>query len=64
VKIERAIEQSSLTQRGIRAQVTCPASVRQKKGTVFSCTAVVNHHRTQFIVTELDASGDVHYEGR
>jgi hypothetical protein len=63
-KIERAIEQSSLIQRGVRAQVTCPARVRQAKGTVFTCVAVVDHHSTQFVVTELDAFGDVHYIGR
>jgi hypothetical protein len=64
VKIERAIEQSSLAQRGIHARVTCPATVPQTRGDVFSCTAVADHQSTQFIVTELNGSGDVHYEGR
>jgi hypothetical protein len=40
-KIERAIEQSSLAQRGAHAQVSCPSGVHLKKGLVFSCTAVV-----------------------
>jgi hypothetical protein len=63
-KVERAIEQSSLTQRGKHAQVSCPSGVRQKKGLVFSCTAVVKRASTRFAVTELDGSGHVHYEAR
>lgn len=63
-KIERAIEQSSLAQRGRHAQVSCPSGVHQKKGLVFSCTAVVGRGATRFVVTELDASGHVHYEAR
>jgi hypothetical protein len=61
-KIERAIEHSSLTQRGRHAQVSCPSGVHQKKGLVFSCTAVVGRGSTQFVVTELDGSGHVHYK--
>jgi hypothetical protein len=61
-KVERAIEQSSLAQRGIRAQVSCPSGVRQQKGLVFSCTAVVKRGSTRFVVTELDGSGHVHYK--
>jgi hypothetical protein len=61
-KIERAIEHSSLAQRGKRVQVNCPPGVRQKKGLVFSCTAVDAHGSTRFVVTELDGSGHVHYE--
>jgi hypothetical protein len=61
-KIERAIEQSSLDQRGTHAQVSCPSGVPQKKGWVFSCTAVTGDSRTRFVVTELDDSGHVHYE--
>jgi hypothetical protein len=63
-KVERAIELSSLAQRGQRAQVSCPSGVHQKKGSVFSCTAVVGRRSTRFVVTELDGSGHVHYEGR
>lgn len=62
-KIERAIEHSSLDQRGQYAKVSCPRGVQQKKGLVFSCTAVVpKHGSTRFVVTELDGSGHVHYE--
>ena len=63
-KVERAIEHSSLAQRGAHATVTCPSGVHQKQGLVFSCTAVVRRDRTQFVVTELDGSGHVRYEGR
>jgi hypothetical protein len=63
-KVERAIEQSSLAQRGAHAQVSCPSGVHQKKGLVFSCTAVVKRASTRFVVTELNGSGHVHYEAR
>lgn len=63
-KIERAIEHSSLAQRGKHAQVSCPSGVHQKKGLVFSCTAVVKRDSTRFVVTELDGAGHVHYEAR
>ena len=63
-KVERAIERSSLAQRGQHAEVSCPSGVHQKKGLVFSCTAVVKRGSTRFVVTELDGSGHVHYEAR
>jgi hypothetical protein len=63
-KVERAIEQSSLAQRGTRAQVSCPAGVHQKRGLGFSCTAVAKRGNTRFVVTQLDGSGHVHYQGR
>jgi hypothetical protein len=61
-KIERAIEQSSLAQRGTYPQVSCPSGMPQTKGWVFSCTALTQHGSTRFVVTELDESGHVHYE--
>jgi hypothetical protein len=63
-KVERAIESSALTQRRAHAAVSCPSGVPQKMGFVFSCTAIVGHVSTQFVVTELDGSGDVHYVAR
>jgi hypothetical protein len=63
-KVERAIEQSSLAQRGTHAQVSCPAGVHQKRGLGFSCTAVAKRGNTRFVVTQLDGSGHVHYQGR
>ena len=63
-KVERAIEHSSLAQRGAHAQVSCPSGVHQKKGVGFSCTAVVNGDSTRFAVTQLDGAGQVHYAAR
>ena len=63
-KVERAIERSSLAQRGIRARVSCPSGVRQEKGLVFACTAAANGATTRFMVTELDGAGRVRYEAR
>jgi hypothetical protein len=63
-KVERAIEQSSLAQRGDRAQASCPSGVHQQEGLEFSCTAVVKGVSTRFVVTELDGSGHVHYGAR
>ncbi len=64
-KVERAIEQSSLEQRGTRPRVSCPSGVHQKKGLEFFCTAVVKRgDSTKFVVTELDGAGRVHYEAR
>jgi hypothetical protein len=63
-RVERAIEHSSLAQRGTQARVSCPPGVHQKKGLVFSCTAVAKRGSTRFVVTELDGAGHVHYEGR
>ena len=60
-KVERAIEQSSLAQRGMHAQVTCPSGVHQKRGLAFYCTALAKGVSTRFAVTQLDASGRVHY---
>jgi hypothetical protein len=62
-KVERAIERSGWEQRRIRVQVTCPAGVRQSQGLVFSCTAMTPGRSTRFVVTQLDGSGRVRYEG-
>jgi hypothetical protein len=61
-KIERAIAQSSLVQRGQRARVSCPSAVPQMKGLKFSCRAVVGSVSTRFVVVEQDGSGHVRYE--
>ena len=63
-KVERAIEQSSLAQRGRHVQVSCPSGVHQKKALVFSCTAAHDTGPTRFVVTQLDDAGHVHYEAR
>ncbi|CAN5541433.1 hypothetical protein BH10ACT11_BH10ACT11_11410 [soil metagenome] len=61
-KVESAIQESILKQRGVQAQVSCPADVEQKKGIVFSCDAVVDSDTTEFTVTQTDDDGNVHYE--
>jgi hypothetical protein len=61
-KIERAIERSSLEQRGQHVQVSCPSGVHQKKGLVFSCRTLGPNGGTRFVVTQLDDAGHVHYE--
>jgi hypothetical protein len=63
-RITRAIEQSSLTQRGKHVHATCPPGVKQEKGLVFYCTAVYRGGSARFVVTELDDSGQVRYVGR
>jgi hypothetical protein len=61
VKIEHAIEQGALAQRDKRIDVSCPSGVKQKKGLVFTCTAVFYGGHARFLVTEVDGVGDVHY---
>jgi hypothetical protein len=61
-KIERAIERSSLAQRGAHPKVSCPSEVAQERGLVFSCTAVVKGADTRFVVTQQDDAGHVRYE--
>ncbi len=63
-KVERAIEQSSLTQRHIRVQVSCPSGVHQTKGLAFFCTAAFKGGTTQFGVSEADGAGNVRYVAR
>lgn len=61
-KVERAIAQSSLAQRGQRPQVTCPADVSQEEGNEFSCLAKVGQVTTKFVVVQKDDDGNVRYE--
>jgi hypothetical protein len=63
-KVERAIEHSVDVQRGKTATVSCPSGVHQKKGLVFSCTALVKKASTQFVVTQQDGAGRVRYVAR
>jgi hypothetical protein len=62
-RVERAIERSSLTQRHIHTQVTCPSGVHQQKGLGFDCTALVGTGSARFSVTQLDDSGHVSFLG-
>lgn len=62
--VERAIEQSILQQRHLRAQVTCPSGVHQQKGQSFNCTAfLARGGKTTFRVTQTDDNGHVTYVG-
>lgn len=61
-KVERAIEDSGMAQRGLRAQLSCPSGVRQEAGSAFSCTALVGTTETRFVVTQIDDAGRVRYE--
>lgn len=63
-KVERAIEQSSVEQRDTRPRVSCPSGVHQEKGLTFSCTATVGRGQTEFVVRQVDGSGEVSFEGR
>jgi len=69
-KVERAIEQSIMSQRHLKATVRCPTKVLQKPGK-FACIAttrsVKKPHRkikTPFVVTVHNAQGYVTYIGR
>lgn len=63
-KVERAVEGSSLAQRRVRVDVSCPSGVHQKKGVVFACSAVNSKGVTRFTVSQLDDRGRVHYEAK
>ena len=63
-KVERAIEKSSLVQRGKRPRVSCPSGVHQKKGLQFACTALVGRASTRFVVTQTNGTGNVRYVAR
>jgi hypothetical protein len=62
-KVRRAIESSILSQRHLKAAVTCPAQVLQQAGISFRCTATVNGAQHPFAVSEDTSSGHVRYEG-
>lgn len=61
-RVELAIAESSLTQRGQRPQVTCPGDVPQEEGIEFSCIAKVGQVSTRFVVVQKDDDGNVRYE--
>jgi hypothetical protein len=63
-KVEQAVKQSISSQRRLNSRVTCPPEVIQKKGIVFTCTAVADGRSYPFEVTEVDDEGHVRYVGR
>jgi hypothetical protein len=62
-QVERAIEKSIKEQRHLNSTVTCPVNIEQKKGTDFSCFAMVKGKRFEFRVTQTDDAGHVTYLG-
>ena len=62
--IERAIAHSIVTQRHVRAYVTCPSGVPQMKGVTFVCLAVTRFGTTSFTVTQDNSYGHVVYRAQ
>lgn len=62
--IERAIEQSILTQRHVHARVVCPKVVPQEKGHDFTCIATVGKNTTPFAVVQRNNRGYVTYQAK
>jgi hypothetical protein len=69
-RVAHSIEQSILTQRHLKAKVTCPALVPQEAGKTFECEAVTRaatapHKKTTtpFLVTVQNVRGYVTYVG-
>jgi hypothetical protein len=62
-RVERAIEQSILEKRDLKATVSCPSGVERKKGRKFRCVATYKGGTTPFLVTQDDDKGAVHYIG-
>jgi hypothetical protein len=60
-RVERAIEQSILEQRDLKADVDCPSGVHQGKGLTFNCVATTKDGRTTFVVQQKDDEGNVEY---
>jgi hypothetical protein len=63
-RVELAIQQSIDAQRHVRAQVTCPAGVHQRKGLTFHCTVESRFGTTTFVVRQDDDKGNVSYAAR
>jgi hypothetical protein len=66
-RVALAIEQSILSERHIRATVTCPRHIPQEKGLTFTCRATTytkqGHHpeHAKFTVFQTDSAGHVYY---
>jgi len=64
-RVEMSIEASILRERNIHSTVTCPASVEERAGNVFTCYAegtigaAKTPYRTPFVVTQVNNSGYV-----
>lgn len=58
-RVASAISSSILSQRGLAANTTCPTTIYQQQGIVFTCTAIVKKKTYPVTVTEVDGSGHV-----
>src|SRR5437763_16702931 len=61
-RVERAIEQTVMQKRHLKATVSCPSGIEQQKGLVFRCIATFTGGQPPFVVTEA-GGGAVHYVG-
>jgi hypothetical protein len=62
--VELAITKSIKRERHLRATVTCPRSILQSQGIVFTCTATTRLGRGSFTVTETNGAGHVRFVGQ
>ena len=60
-KVERAIAQSILKERGLTTLVACPSNEPLSSGTVFTCTAKLDVGLYPVTVTEVGGDGEVRY---
>jgi hypothetical protein len=63
-RVAKAIERSILASRHLRATVSCPSNVPQRKGFHFVCLATTKSGQTPFVVTEVNGAGYVTYVGK
>jgi hypothetical protein len=64
-RVELAIKQSILSQRGLHARVYCPLKVPQIEGQRFTCIASASRVApTAFTVVQVDAQGHVQYTSK
>jgi hypothetical protein len=64
VRVERAVANSILKERGLYTTVTCPSKVLRKAGRIFVCQARLSVGVYPVSVTETNANGHVSYENR
>lgn len=64
VRVERAVANSILKERGLYTTVACPSKVPRKAGRVFVCQAHLAVGTYPVTVTETNGNGYVRYENR
>jgi hypothetical protein len=60
-QVERAIESTIRSERGVQTSVQCPAGVPRRTGYAFTCTARLEVGSYPVAVVEKDAAGHVRY---